>query len=148
MEISKETKQEAVLYSLRGRIISFIGIIFTIMICLLFLFDIIEIVHRTTYTPETVQAISLIGGMICSIFSVTFFVLIFIKEEILFIINPYWFIKEPTEKELKYFFSKREKEIQTYLEEKIDLEKEKQKLKKEKAYFFMERMTKANTDLN
>ncbi len=145
MEISKETKEGAILYSLRGRIISYIGIIFTIMICLLFIFEIIEIVHRTTYTLETVKAISSIGGMFCSIFSVTFFVLIFIKEKILIIINPYWFIKEPTEKELNDYFSKREKEIQNSLKE---LGKEIKNLKKEKVSFFMKRMTETNTDLN
>lgn len=149
MEISKETKQQAILYSLRGKIISFIGIILTIMISLIFIFGIIGIVHRTTYTPETIQAISLIGQVFYSIFSCTFFVLIFIKEEIVFIIHPYWFIKEPTVKELQQYFSKREEELNTYLEEieeeKIEFKEEQQKLKKEKT-FFIDRLTETDTD--
>lgn len=134
MEISKETKQEAILYSLRGRIISFIGIIFTIIFGIIIFFKIAEMLYKVPYTVETRKAIAFIGGLCVSLFSTHFFTSIFVSKNVPTIINFCWFIKEPTEKELNDYFSRREKEIQNSLKE---LGKEIKNLKKEKASFLL-----------
>jgi hypothetical protein len=104
MEISKETKKEAIIYSLRGRIISFVGIFFTLMIGLVIFFGIVEMMYKDPYTSETEKVINFIGGFCLSIFSSYFLLIIFSLKKNVFFINPCWFIKEPTNKELKKLF--------------------------------------------
>ena len=79
-----------------------------------------------------------------------FFIIIFVFKKNVFLINPCWFIKEPTNKELKNYFSEMNKKISKYLDElniEIDYYQKKQvKLRRENASLFVEILHKTNTD--
>lgn len=114
--LSEETKREAILFSLRGRMISYIGSLLLAGLSLFpmfwFMIHITNAFFPDSYTARDITKFSVIGFLMFVIFfgleTLNFFLIR--KKHEHHIINPLWFISQPTYQEIDRYL-KHQKEV-------------------------------------
>jgi hypothetical protein len=114
--LSEETKREAILFSLRGRMISYIGSLLlaglSLFLMFWFMIHITNTFFPDSYTARDITKFSVIGFLMFVVFfgleTLNFFLIR--KEREHHIINPLWFISQPTSQEIDHYLKHQKEE--------------------------------------
>lgn len=110
--ISEKTRREAILFSLRGRMVAYLGSLICIAILIILIIWMMHLMGSFTTLSE-IYASYLLGIMIFLAFFVietlNCFFIKNIKRD--YIINPLWLISQPTYHEITHYLKHRKEEL-------------------------------------
>jgi hypothetical protein len=110
--ISEKTRREAILFSLRGRMVAYLGSLICIAILIILIIWMMHLMGSFTALSE-IYASYLLGIMMFLAFFVietlNCFFIKNIKRD--YIINPLWLISQPTYQEITHYLKHRKEEL-------------------------------------